>query len=68
MSSLIQVHKKEMTQFEWHDGTLKNVHVDMSQLFEYQKRLGASVKLFEKRIDWLSGSSRRLFGTISEDK
>lgn len=61
-----QVHSKVMAQFPWHDGTLKNIHVDMSMLFEYQKRLGAIVKLFEKRIDWLSTSSRRIFGTVTE--
>lgn len=61
-----QVHSKAMAQFQWHDGTLKNVHVDMATLFEYQKQLGAMVKLFEKRIDWLSTSSRRIFGTVTE--
>lgn len=63
-----QVHSKAMAQFQWHDGTLKNVHVDMATLFEYQKQLGAMVKLFEKRIDWLSTSSRRIFGTVTEKK
>ncbi len=57
-----------MTQFEWHDGSLKNVHVDMSQLFEYQKQLGAMVNLYEKRVDWLSSASKKIFGTITEKK
>lgn len=57
-----------MTQFEWHDGTIKNVHVDQAHLYDYQKQLGAMVKLYEKRIDWLSKDSRRLFGTIVEKK
>ena len=55
-----------MTQFEWHDGTIKNVHVDPALLYDYQKQLGAMVKLYERRIDWLSKESRRLFGTICE--
>ena len=57
-----------MAQFQWHDGTMKNVHVDLTQLFEYQKQLGAMVKIYEKRIDWLSSASRKIFGTICEKK
>jgi len=63
-----QVHSRVMTQFPWHDGTVKNVHVDMSLLFEYQKQLGAVVKLYEKRIDWLSCGSRKFFGSVTESK
>lgn len=25
-----------MVQFEWHDGTMKNIHVDPPSLYEYQ--------------------------------
>ena len=25
-----------MVQFEWHDGTVKNIHVDLPFLYEYQ--------------------------------
>lgn len=57
-----------MTQFEWHDGSIKNVHVDPTLLYDYQKQLGAMVKLYERRIDWLSKDSRRLFGTITEKR
>ena len=64
----MQVHSRAMTQFQWHDGTVKNVHVDMSLLFEYQKQLGAVVKLYEKRIDWLSCASRKFFGSVTENK
>ena len=60
--------QRAMAQFVWHDGSMKNVHVNMAQLFDYQKQLGAQVKLYEKRIDWLSSASRRLFGTLFEDK
>ncbi|XP_071962568.1 von Willebrand factor A domain-containing protein 3A-like isoform X2 [Antedon mediterranea] len=62
------LHEKAMTQFEWHDGSIRNVHVDPAQLFDYQKQLGAIVKLYEKRVDWLSRDSRRLFGTITEKR
>ena len=62
------VLQKAMARFEWHDGSIKNVHVDMSQLFEYQKKLGAAVKVLEKRIEWLSSASRRIMGTIMEEK
>ncbi|XP_074648285.1 von Willebrand factor A domain-containing protein 3A-like isoform X2 [Tubulanus polymorphus] len=61
-----QVHEKVMAQFQWHDGSMKNVHVDMAQLFEYQKQLGHTVRLYEKRISWLSNNSRRIFGAIAE--
>jgi len=63
-----QVHSRVMTQFQWHDGTTKNIHVDLSLLFEYQKQLGAVVKLYEKRIDWLSCGSRKFFGSVAENK
>ncbi|XP_070580843.1 von Willebrand factor A domain-containing protein 3A-like isoform X2 [Ptychodera flava] len=62
------VHEKAMAQFQWHDGSLKNVHVDPTQLYDYQKKLATVVKLYEKRVDWLSRSSRRIFGTIVEKK
>ena len=32
--------QKAMTQFEWHDGSIKNVHVDQTLLYDYQKQLG----------------------------
>ncbi|KAH9491872.1 von Willebrand factor A domain-containing protein 3A [Bulinus truncatus] len=61
-----QVHKHAMVQFSWHDGSLKNLHVDMTQLYDYQKRLSCAVSLYEKRIDWLASGSRRIFGSVSE--
>lgn len=57
-----------MVQFQWHDGSVKNIHVDMSLLFEYQKQLYSTVRLYEKRIEWLASGSRRIFGTIVEKK
>ncbi|KAK2189215.1 hypothetical protein NP493_113g03015 [Ridgeia piscesae] len=60
------VNEKAMAQFKWHDGSIRNIHVDMSQLFEYQKQLGATVKLYEQRLDWLSSGSRKIFGSVKE--
>ena len=60
--------QRAMAQFVWHDGSMKNIHVDMTQLYDYQKQLGAQVKLYESRIDWLSSSSRKIFGSVVEDK
>lgn len=30
-----------MVQFEWHDGTVKNIHVDLPSLYEYQVSAGS---------------------------
>ena len=57
-----------MIQFAWHDGSTKNIHVDMTQLFEYQKQLREIVQLYERRVDWLASGSRRIFGTLVEKK
>ncbi|PVD38341.1 hypothetical protein C0Q70_00953 [Pomacea canaliculata] len=61
-----QVHEKAMVQFAWHDGSTKNIHVDLTQLFEYQKQLKEVVSLYERRVDWLASGSRRILGTIVE--
>lgn len=55
-----------LTTFAWNDGSVKNVHVDMSEMFEYQKHLGEVVKVYEDRVNWLSQGSKRLFGTVTE--
>ncbi|XP_019397716.1 PREDICTED: von Willebrand factor A domain-containing protein 3A isoform X2 [Crocodylus porosus] len=60
------LHERAMMQFEWHDGTVKNVHVDPPILYHYQKQLGRMVRIYEKRIDWLSVGSRRIWGAICE--
>ncbi|XP_038676654.1 von Willebrand factor A domain-containing protein 3A [Scyliorhinus canicula] len=62
------LHGKAMMQLEWHDGTVKNVHVDPPLLYEYQKRLGQAMSKFEHRADWLSTSSRRIWGNICEKR
>ena len=33
---LIILFQKAMHQFEWHDGSVKNVHVDVALLYKYQ--------------------------------
>lgn len=62
-----QVHSKAMVQFTWHDGSTKNLHVDLAELYDYQKKLRSVVELFEKRIDWLSSGSRNFFGSVAEE-
>ncbi|KAM4632349.1 von Willebrand factor A domain-containing protein 3A [Discoglossus pictus] len=62
------LHEATMMQFEWHDGTVKNVHVDPPVLYEYQKQLAKIARTYEKRIDWLTSGSRRLWGTICEKR
>jgi von Willebrand factor A domain-containing protein 3 len=52
----------------WHDGTLKNVHVDLATIYDFQNRLKNAVKLYEQRIEWLSSGSRKIFGSIGEDR
>ncbi|XP_062999114.1 von Willebrand factor A domain-containing protein 3A [Elgaria multicarinata webbii] len=60
------LHEKAMMQFEWHDGSVKNVHVDPPVLYDYQKQLGRMMRMYERRIDWLSSASRRIWGTVCE--
>ncbi|KGL81052.1 von Willebrand factor A domain-containing protein 3A, partial [Tinamus guttatus] len=60
------IHEKAMLQFEWHDGTVKNIHVDAPLLYNYQKLLGKMVRIYERRIDWLSAASRRIWGSVCE--
>ncbi|XP_067279931.1 von Willebrand factor A domain-containing protein 3A isoform X1 [Pseudorasbora parva] len=63
------VHERVMVQFEWHDGTVKNLHVDLPSLQKYQKRLMSAVRLFEKRVEWLNGTaSRQIWGTVCEQR
>ncbi|XP_068002901.1 von Willebrand factor A domain-containing protein 3A [Melanerpes formicivorus] len=60
------LHEKVMVQFEWYDGTVKNIHVDLPILYNYQKLLAKMVRIYEKRIDWLAGASRRIWGSVCE--
>ncbi|XP_027665828.2 von Willebrand factor A domain-containing protein 3A [Falco rusticolus] len=60
------LHEKAMMQFEWYDGTVKNIHVDLPVLHNYQKLLAKMVRIYEKRIDWLSVASRRIWGNVIE--
>ncbi|XP_069838086.1 von Willebrand factor A domain-containing protein 3A [Dendropsophus ebraccatus] len=60
--------ERAMMQFEWHDGTVKNIHVDPPVLYEYQKQLAKVTRTYEKRIDWLTKGSRKLWGTVCEKR
>uniref|UniRef100_A0A8D1N117 VWFA domain-containing protein n=1 Tax=Sus scrofa TaxID=9823 RepID=A0A8D1N117_PIG len=60
------IHEKAMVQFEWHDGTVKNIHVDLPFLYEYQ--LSRAMRMYERRIEWLSLASRRIWGTVCEKR
>uniref|UniRef100_H2NQD2 von Willebrand factor A domain containing 3A n=1 Tax=Pongo abelii TaxID=9601 RepID=H2NQD2_PONAB len=62
------IHEKAMIQFEWHDGTVKNIHVDPPFLYEYQKQLSRAMRMYERRIEWLSLASRRIWGTVCEKR
>ncbi|XP_051878461.1 von Willebrand factor A domain-containing protein 3A [Pristis pectinata] len=62
------LHQKAMMQLEWYDGTVKNLHVDPPQLFEYQKRLSRAMTRFEHRTEWLSSRSRRMWGNLCEKR
>ncbi|XP_035877287.1 von Willebrand factor A domain-containing protein 3A isoform X2 [Phyllostomus discolor] len=62
------VHEKAMVQFQWHDGTVKNVHVDLPFLYEYQKQLSRVMRMYKRRIEWLSLASRRIWGTVCEKR
>ncbi|KAM7039080.1 von Willebrand factor A domain-containing protein 3A isoform 3-T4 [Acridotheres tristis] len=60
------LHEAMMMQFEWYDGTIKNIHVDLPVLYNYQKLLAKMVRIYEKRVDWLSVASRRIWGSVYE--
>uniref|UniRef100_A0A8D1ENN1 VWFA domain-containing protein n=1 Tax=Sus scrofa TaxID=9823 RepID=A0A8D1ENN1_PIG len=62
------IHEKAMVQFEWHDGTVKNIHVDLPFLYEYQKQLSRAMRMYERRIEWLSLASRRIWGIVCEKR
>ncbi|XP_072531298.1 von Willebrand factor A domain-containing protein 3A isoform X2 [Salminus brasiliensis] len=63
------VHEKAMVQFEWHDGTVKNVHVDLCLLRNYQKRLLEAEHVLEDRAAWLSSTgSRQIWGAVCEQQ
>ena len=63
-----KIYKKSMAQFPWHDGSIKNVHVDPTLLFVYQEQLESIVQHYLRRIDWLSTGCRQVFGTLVEQR
>ncbi|XP_051995866.1 LOW QUALITY PROTEIN: von Willebrand factor A domain-containing protein 3A [Xyrauchen texanus] len=61
--------QRAMVQFEWHDGTVKNLHVDLPSLEKYQRRLMGAVRLCERRVQWLNRTgSRQIWGTVCEQR
>lgn len=62
------VHERSMAQFKWFDGSIKNVHVDPTLLFDYQRHLESASHLYKRRVDWLSVGCRKIFGTIVEKR
>lgn len=62
------VYQRSMAQFKWFDGSVKNVHVDPTLLFDYQRHLESAVHLYKRRVDWLSVGCRRIFGTVVEKR
>ncbi|KAL2100915.1 hypothetical protein ACEWY4_002676 [Coilia grayii] len=63
------VHERAMVPFEWHDGTVKNVHVDLPLLFHYQKQLRSAMRELDRRLVWLSSTgSRQIWGTVCEPR
>ncbi|KFQ29752.1 von Willebrand factor A domain-containing protein 3A, partial [Mesitornis unicolor] len=60
------LHEKAMMQFEWYDGTVKNIHIDLPVLYNYQNLLAKMVRIYKKQIDWLSVASRRIWGNVCE--
>ncbi|XP_016089414.1 von Willebrand factor A domain-containing protein 3A [Sinocyclocheilus grahami] len=63
------VHERVMVRFEWHDGTVKNLHVGLPSLQKYQKRLMGAVHLFERRVQWLNRTgSQQIWGTVCEQR
>ncbi|CAH8589918.1 unnamed protein product [Schistosoma turkestanicum] len=61
-----QIHENCMVQVRWLDGSIKNVHVDLNELYKYQSQITNLVGLLEKRIHWLTQKSRGYFGTLIE--
>ncbi|XP_069761730.1 von Willebrand factor A domain-containing protein 3A isoform X2 [Narcine bancroftii] len=62
------LHQRAMMQMEWHDRTVRNLHVDPPQLYKYQRCLARAVRRFEHRIQWLSTRGRRIWGTLCEKR
>ncbi|XP_030645527.1 von Willebrand factor A domain-containing protein 3A [Chanos chanos] len=63
------VHERAMDQCEWHDRTVKNVHVNLPLLYNYQRQLGHAMAMLERRILWLSSTnSRQIWGSVCEQR
>ncbi|XP_055507883.1 von Willebrand factor A domain-containing protein 3A [Leucoraja erinacea] len=62
------LHQKAMMQLEWFDGTVRNLHVDPPQLYQYQGSLSRAVRVFQRRLGWLCSGSRRVWGNLCEER
>ncbi|XP_032896497.1 von Willebrand factor A domain-containing protein 3A [Amblyraja radiata] len=62
------LHQKAMMQLEWFDGTVRNLHVDPPQLYQYQGSLSRAVRGFQRRLGWLCSGSRRVWGNLCEER
>ena len=57
-----------MSQMEWKDGSIKNVHIDPVLLSDYQRHLKIALGVYHKRLEWLNSESQKSFGIIREEK
>ncbi|XP_046873267.1 von Willebrand factor A domain-containing protein 3A isoform X2 [Hypomesus transpacificus] len=62
------VLEKAMMQCEWHDGTVKNVHVELPSLLNYQRRLLSVMCVLERRVSWLGTGSWHIWGSVCEQR
>lgn len=58
---------KSMGTIEWDDGTTRNIHIDVSQIADYRKRLMKRIKMVNERVAWLGTGTRRIFGNLAGD-
>ena len=57
-----------MSQMEWRDGSIKNVHIDPVLLYDYQRHLKLALSVYQKRLQWLNNNSQKSFGILREEK
>ncbi|XP_023691198.2 von Willebrand factor A domain-containing protein 3A isoform X1 [Paramormyrops kingsleyae] len=62
------VNEGEMVEFEWHDGSMRNVQVDLPFLQSYQEHVHEAVRRLQERLLWLNTGSRRVWGMLCEPR
>ncbi|XP_048847315.1 von Willebrand factor A domain-containing protein 3A [Brienomyrus brachyistius] len=62
------VNEGAMVEFEWHDGSMRNVQVDLPFLQNYQEQVYEAVRRLEERVLWLNTGSRRVWGMVCEPR